>query len=684
MTVRRHLRSRISIASMFWLAMMPLNGQEILGGEAPTIAAVDARGFIYVGGSANGSLPTTAGALHPFRSSECYPVGRICSHSFIAKLNPTGDNIEWATYWAGNGTDILTAIAVAPDGTITVAGTTNSTNLLPDTGGYRSSPGNLFVAKLSADGKSIVAATYFGARTSSPGPDKIAAIRFDSFGNVVVAGDTFSSDFPTTPGAFQTAFGAGPTTRSAPQCSDIRCSDQFVAKFSPSLSLLHFCTLFGAAVRETASDLTIGRDGTLYLTGVREMGFQKEPSNAIVTRFSPDASSLLYSAEVPNGRSLVGNTIVVDAVGGVYVAASTQQWYTSLEPRGVVAKLDSGGAPVWSREIPVYRIDSATLNEQGEFVITGLAGQELAITKDAPHFCHSHPVATYPAAAFLSRFEPSGGANVYSGFLIGDTSWILGPNKVLAHIRWLSTQRFAVLPTGIPPPGTITCVANTAYYDSNVIAPGDILSIFGTDIGSREPVFGSTASDGKLTTEIGGVSVTLGGRSMPVLYADPGQINVVAPFGLPYFTTLEIAVRRNGIVVAKEKKTTYDVHRALFTTDSSARGPVAALNEDGTWNTRSNPAPLGSVITVFGSGFGEMSPPMADGETTCSPVSRPKDRGSIEVGGVPASTEYFGNAPCQVAGLVQINIRLPLSMAIYQGTAWISVNSALLGSIAVR
>ena len=152
----------------------------------------------------------------------------------------------WATFWAGDGTDAIWALAIAPDGNLMIGGTTTSKNLLPNLGGYQAKPASLFVAKLSADGKSILAGTYFGG----DGADFLAALRLDRASNIYIAGNADSAVFPTTPGAYQTNRGTAPPPPGYAQCYAGPCTDQFVAKFDPSLTKLQFSTLFGTSISE--------------------------------------------------------------------------------------------------------------------------------------------------------------------------------------------------------------------------------------------------------------------------------------------------------------------------------------------------------------------------------------------------------------------------------------------------
>jgi hypothetical protein len=131
--------------------------------------AADSAGNTYLAGS------RTAGSL---------------SEAVVMKLDPTG-KIVLFTILSGKGSDAATALAVDAAGNIYVAGSTSSPDF-PLHNAFQSTPGPGFVVKLSADGSQLLYSTYF--------PDSINALAVDSTGAVYVAGTTWLTTFPVTPG----------------------------------------------------------------------------------------------------------------------------------------------------------------------------------------------------------------------------------------------------------------------------------------------------------------------------------------------------------------------------------------------------------------------------------------------------------------------------------------------------
>ena len=171
--------------------------------------------------------------------------------------------------------------------------------------------------------------------------------------------------------------------------------------------------------------------------------------------------------------------------------------------------------------------------------------------------------------------------------------------------------------------------------------------------------------DGNVTKELGGITAIFGGALAPILYATPNQINLVAPFSL-LPGTVRVELRRDGALVAAFDRAVSQTHPGLFTVNGLRYGPLAALNQDGSINSASNPAFPGSVVSLFATGLGAMVPLAIDGAIPQAPVNRPATPFSlglyITLGGpYSPQLDYVGNAPGLVEGAIQINLHLPQS-----------------------
>jgi uncharacterized protein (TIGR03437 family) len=164
------------------------------------------------------------------------------------------------------------------------------------------------------------------------------------------------------------------------------------------------------------------------------------------------------------------------------------------------------------------------------------------------------------------------------------------------------------------------------------------------------------SNSGALPTELGGASVYFGGYLAPLLYVQSEQINAQVPweFGL-------LGVPANvqvGFLGAPPQPVTPVVMAPALP------GVFYVNNSDGSTNSPSNPAPLGSLISIYGTGGGAMNPPAATGQFWASaPLSYLELPVSVAIGPENALTQYTGSAPTLESGFFQINVLLPADLA---------------------
>jgi uncharacterized protein (TIGR03437 family) len=174
------------------------------------------------------------------------------------------------------------------------------------------------------------------------------------------------------------------------------------------------------------------------------------------------------------------------------------------------------------------------------------------------------------------------------------------------------------------------------------------------------------------------VEVTFDGIPAPLLWVQDSQINLVVPWSVtgldirPFGPTTQVCVTYNNVETNCLGLPVAQTAPGVFTVDGVY---AAAVNQDGTINSASNPAPAGSLVSVWATGLGPITPPQADGTLVGFPL--PTDIlqsyvGAITlIGGPPTGTmfipfpmTYAGPAPYQVAGTSQINFK-PSSGSIY-------------------
>src|SRR5208283_3309800 len=285
------------------------------GASVASGIAVDAAGNAYITGWTGAGFPTTPGAFQT-----AYGGGTF--DAFVAKLNPTGSALVYATYLGGPNEDLGIGIAVDSAGNAYVTGDAEAGfPLMNPLQPYdRGSGYTAFVTKLNPAGSGLVYSTFLGGSVYDFG----AGIAADSAGNAYVTGRTASSDFPVTPGSFQTTFGGS--------------LDAFVAKINPTGSTLVYSTYLGGSSSDMGVGIAVDGGGNAYVTGstcstdfptmnplqsTYGGGSCFPLGDAFVSEFNSTGSALLYSTYLGGSGDDGGSGIAVDSAGNAYVTGGT-------------------------------------------------------------------------------------------------------------------------------------------------------------------------------------------------------------------------------------------------------------------------------------------------------------------------------------------------------------------------
>lgn len=211
------------------------------GNDTASAVALDPAGNVYLTGQTQSSnFPLLAAMQTMFNERD----------AFVVKLNAS-NQVLYSTYLGGTGVTSGTGIAVDSAGNAYVTGYTNAPDFPVAYSAYQScnhGSYDAFVAKLSSDGSTILAATYFGGS----GSDVAAGIALDGSGDVFVAGSTYSADLPIQAPVQAGYAGEG---------------DAFIAAFNNELSSLYFSTYYGGAQSDTGAGIAVDSSGNAYLTG---------------------------------------------------------------------------------------------------------------------------------------------------------------------------------------------------------------------------------------------------------------------------------------------------------------------------------------------------------------------------------------------------------------------------------
>jgi hypothetical protein len=324
--------------------------------------ALDANGDAFVvGGTSSTDFPITAGAFQTKIAIQT-PNTTSQSNGFVTELNSTGSFLVYSTYLGGSSLSFVNHVAIDAAGNAYLTGNTFDTDFPTTQGAYRPTPvtkaiapsSSAFIAKLNPAGSALVYSTYL----AGSGNDGGYTIAVDSAGEAYVGGDTLSSDFPVTPGAFQTQIGA----------SGVQTG--FVTKLNASGSALLYSTYLGGNAGDTLTAIALDSNGNAYATGnttspdfpVTAGAFQSKigidyfdqtQDNAFVSKLNSTGTALDYSTFLGGGISLGpgapmgdgANGIAVDGQGVAYVTgvACTGDFPTTsgaFEPQNLDGEID--------------------------------------------------------------------------------------------------------------------------------------------------------------------------------------------------------------------------------------------------------------------------------------------------------------------------------------------------------
>ena len=225
-------------------------------------------------------------------------------------------------------------------------------------------------------------------------------------------------------------------------------------------------------------------------------------------------------------------------------------------------------------------------------------------------------------------------------------------------------------------PAPITPQTNSPYYWGDpTFAPGELITLAGTGLGPKTGVHSAVGSDGRIGTLVAGTRVLFNGVPAPVLFASDNRVDTVIPFSLYGYQSLLVQVEYNGVLSDAAPLSMNDSAPMLFTsTDLAGNVTPIVVNQDGSLNSINKPASAGSIVTLYGSGFGRTSPEGIDGHVAASPLPKPALPVSAAIGGQRAEVVFVGDAAGMVEGAVQMNVRVP------QQDPWYGTMTVVVGN----
>ncbi len=205
-------------------------------------------------------------------------------------------------------------------------------------------------------------------------------------------------------------------------------------------------------------------------------------------------------------------------------------------------------------------------------------------------------------------------------------------------------------------------VANAASYAAGAVAPGEIVSLYGTALGPAAGANLELTNPYLVSNALAGVHVLFDGVPAPITYASGGQVNAVVPYGVAGHSSTTLQVEYLGAVSAPVSLQVAAAAPGLFTANALGTGPGAILNNvDYSLNTAANPVARGGYVDIYLTGAGATTPASVDGLLVTAPYPMlPANAATVTMGGVPCPTiAYAGAAPYLISGLTQITVQVP-------------------------
>jgi uncharacterized protein (TIGR03437 family) len=562
-----------------------------------TKLAIDSAGNIYVAGFTGGSFPTTPHAAVP---------ATIDAGTFIAKFSADG-RLAYATCLPGY---LMSALAVDAGGNAYLGGSTGPAAY------------HAFVAKLNPDGSAFL----YNTLLSGSGQDFGTALALDARGNVTVTGSTSSADFPVTACVVQPKLAGA--------------QNAFVARLDVDGKMV-FSTYLGGSGMDSGGAVQLDSAGNIYVAGMATSldfpttpgTFQPAPAipawgaspGGFVAKLTPDARTLAYSTYVTS-----------------YVASP-----------------NNGGVRLLA------------LNSAGEaYIAATVGGAGFPVTPNAPHPCFGGYrdilVAHLNAAGSLLEATYLG----TTGVDVPDTLSLAADGTVLLSAAFvqppgvdqptLAQIRFGAAGWNAPPCLSPNVVHAATLAAGDTISPGQLISLTGFGIGPETGVVYQPGPQGQAPLALAGVQVSFNGQAAPLIYAQSRQINAVAPVELDGRTSTSIRVQYNGIAFGPVVVRVAFAAPELFRLHPGVSTQAAAINQDGTVNSPLNPAPRGSIVALYATGFGLTTPGCLTG--ALNPPIAANLRATVLSWATPPKVPdvlYAGGAPTLLCGVQQINLRIP-------------------------
>jgi uncharacterized protein (TIGR03437 family) len=635
---------------------------------------------------------------------------------FVVKWSPDGSQMLYSTFFGGSYGDAITAISIDAQGEAIIAGSASSPDfpvtetISPVIAGPFTSFQAGFVAKLSADGSQAIYSSIIGASQSV----YVNGLALDGSGAPYITGNTSAPDFPTTANTFQPKLPTAMCQRPGPEPllpSGNLETNAFVSKLKADGSSLVFSTFLTGACGSQGQGIAVDSSDEPVVVGFTTSPDFPVSTNAyqstfpggpavttdfpnpvdfgFVTKLSAAGDKLIASSFIGGGSETQANALALDSSGNAYITGSTSgitpgatsgAYQTQLNQSCFIIGI--GPAPP---SIPMdaflLKLDPAFTSAQYlTYLGTGCftSGSSIVLAPSGNVWIAGTPASGFPVVApfelpwtgpsFVSEFSADASQLLFSSYSDGqylaqDPSGAIyvsgsglpvsGPPKNTSFGSSVSLTK--VDPSSAPPviinsigvSSANQMVSNPVNPYATTVAPGELIGILGQHLGPSTTVMAQLDQTGRLPYLVDGTSVSFNGYLAPLISVQDGLIVCFAPFEITGVTDVTVTVdgqKSSAVRVAVQNTAAYI---------------LSIINQDGTMNSASHPAPQGSVVAIYVTGLGLTSPLSQDGSVSAPPLPVPAMPVVAFIGQNQVQPQFVAAADGLIAGITQVNVQIP-------------------------
>ncbi len=409
--------------------------------------------------------------------------------------------------------------------------------------------------------------------------------------------------------------------------------------------------------------VTLDGAGNLYIADTNNHAVRKVTPAGLITTFAGTGVAGYSGDGGPASRATLQfpSGIRADSEGNIYIADTGNNAIRKVSSAGTISTAAGGiegfggdGGPATQAQLRSPH--GLAADTHGNLFIADTGNHRVRVIS-------SDGTITTIAGTGVAGFSGDGGPAVFAQL---DEPVAIATDSIgNVYVADRTANRVRQLtPSGTPSPiayAQIAALVNAASQLAGPVAPGEIITMYGTDLGPGIPVSGQFGSSGTLSTELGGTQVLFDGVAAPLLYVQYGQLNLIVPYEVAGKSSVELQILGDGVVKARVVVPIASTAPGIFTLAGGV-GQAAAQNQNGAANSLSSPAPQGTIITLYATGEGQTDPAGVDGKPAATPWPTPVLNATLAIGGLPADLLFCAGAP-GFAGLLQINARIPAGLA---------------------